>query len=143
MIGGPLLPVGERSPRGVTIIIGLLLVILAGCGGWSKKDTVMELGFAAATTVDWHQTEAITYNCAETNPVLGRCGERMPVDAFMPIAMVAHAAISAVIPPRWRTIWQALGIGAEVSTDFENYENRYWIPPTVVEGGMPVPYARP
>lgn len=119
----------------------VILSLIAACGGWSKKDTALELGFAGATALDWHQTETIVYNCNETNPIIGQCGQNMSPDLFMPLAIAAHALVAIALPPKWRTIWQSLGIGAEVSTVWENYSGKYWVPPIVVEGGHEVAYS--
>ena len=105
----------------------LALLALAGCQHWTKGDTARELGFAAVTSADWYQTEAIARDCQEVNPIVGPCGGTMgpgtgaPVDAVMPVMLLAHAAVSAMLPPSWRRAWQWGGIGAEGATVVENY----------------------
>ena len=101
----------------------LLVVAIAGsagCASWSRRDTALEAGFFVATTVDWQQTQDITLACDEVNPVIGTCGQRVPVSLYFPVLLVAHAAIAALLPPRWRTAFQAFTAGMEVSTTYWN-----------------------
>lgn len=110
------------------------LVLTAGCHHWSRRDTIAELGFASATTLDWAQTRGITQQCLEENPLLGACGENLAVGVYFPSMMLVHLAVAAVLPPRWRLAWQALAIGAEVNQVWRNQANGYGLtpPPEVI-----------
>jgi hypothetical protein len=103
-----------------------LVVALVGCESWTHRDTALEAAFFAATTVDWQQTQDITADCGEVNPVLGPCGQRVPVGVYFPLVLAAHAAISSLLPPSWRTTFQAFTLGTEISTT-------YWNTRTVVQ----------
>jgi hypothetical protein len=107
----------------------LVFALLAGCGGWTKRDTLAELGFATITADDWRQTRTITRHCDEINPLIGPCGENLPVDGYFPAAILLHAAISAALPPRWRTLWQGVTIGAELNQVWRNHQIRWWEEP--------------
>ena len=96
-------------------------MLLTSCGGWSKKDSALELGFAGITTVDWVQSKWIAAACREQNPIIGRCGQRVPVDLYFPIAMLVHVSIALILPPTYRTLWQAAYIGAEANQVWGNY----------------------
>lgn len=115
----------------------LALATLAGCGGWTKKDTLAELGFATMTSVDWVQTNTIVMVCDEENSIIGACGEKMSPDVYFPTAIVLHAAIAAALPPRWRLAWQAIATGAELNQVWNNAANGFGldgtIPPVAVE----------
>lgn len=100
-----------------------LATALAGCGGWTLRDSVLEASFAGATAADWHQTRGIVTTCSEQNPIIGACGERVPVDAYFPIALLIHVGIAALLPPGYRTAWQTLYIGAEINQVWSNYRN--------------------
>jgi hypothetical protein len=101
-------------------IVTVLAVGCAACQGWSHKDTVLEASFVAATTLDWQQTVGITESCAEVNPIIGACGQRVPVGFYFPVLLAAHAAISAVLPASWRGTWQGFTIGMESTTAYWN-----------------------
>jgi hypothetical protein len=120
-------------------ILILVLPLLLACSPWTKQDTLLEIGAIGATSLDWYQTEQITRDCAETNPVLGLCGQRVPVNVYMPASMVVHAAVAWLLPAPWRTIWQAAMLGAETSTVWENY----WGSPSPSASPRPHPQAHP
>lgn len=94
----------------------LLVLALVGCEGWRKQDTVLEAAFLGASAIDWHQTINITNACAESNPMIGTCGDVVPPNAYFPLAMLVHVAIAACLPHTWRTIFQAFSAGVEVGT---------------------------
>ena len=107
-----------------------VIALLAACGGWSKRDTAMEAAFIGASALDWHQTRTIASLCNEQNPVIGACGQNISPDAYFPITIVVHAAIAAALPAgAWRTTWQAVPLGAEVSQTWGNYREQYWAAP--------------
>ncbi len=118
----------------------ILSLCLGACGGWTRKDTLLEIANAGVTAVDWHQTEKIVYFCQEQNPIIGVCGDRAPVDIYMPSMILVHAGISMLLPPKYRTLWQAVSLGIESETVYSNYASGYDTPPTVILGGQQVPY---
>lgn len=96
-------------------------LVAAACGGWSKKDTALELGMIPAVAADWTQTQAITERCSEGNPVIGECGQNVSLGWYFPATLIAHGLISAALPAGWwRTAWQALTLGIEVKTVHSN-----------------------
>jgi hypothetical protein len=105
----------------------LLVIIIAvvGCEGWRKQDTALEVAFVSTAAIDWKQTIEITGDCAEENPMIGTCGHRVPVNIYFPIAILAHAAVAAVLPHTWRTLFQAFTTGVEASTIYSNSHAGY------------------
>lgn len=99
----------------------LALAFVASCGGWTRADTLGELAFLVPTTLDETQTQTITYHCAESNPIIGECGQRVAVGNYFFGALVIHAVVSAALPPGARTWWQALTVGGELATVWKNY----------------------
>ena len=99
----------------------LAILALAGCAGWSRKDTALESAFFLATTIDWGQTQDITAACDEVNPVMGSCGQRVPVGAYFPMLLLAHVAIAAALPPSWRSTFQGFTLGMELTTTYWNH----------------------
>lgn len=111
-----------------------LAATLAGCGGWTKRDTLAELGFAVMTTGDWIQTRSIVSVCNEDNAIIGECGENVSPDVYFPTTIVLHAAIAAALPPRWRLVWQAVATGAELNQVWHNSADGFGI-----DGSIPPP----
>jgi hypothetical protein len=109
-------------------LIPVILLAAVSCGGWSRKDTALEAGVALTFALDWHQTAGaggVTGSCQESNPILGACGERMPVNLYFPVVFALHPLLAAVLPPAWRTIFQAITIGGEGSTTWSNWRAGY------------------
>ncbi len=72
--------------------------------------------------VDAKQTEAVTALCIESNPIVGRCGERLSPTVYFPAVAVAHAVISMSIPVgTWRSVWQAFSFGVAAKAVHSNY----------------------
>jgi hypothetical protein len=96
------------------------LFVLAGCTTWSHRDVALHGALFVATSIDWQQTIDITVACHENNPIMGQCGQRVPVGAYFPLVLVTQAAFAAVIPPSWRGTFQGFLLGAETSTVYWN-----------------------
>jgi hypothetical protein len=129
----------SRPCRNLAALSLLLAVALAGCGGWTRKDTLAELGFATMTTVDWVQTNSIVTVCEEENSIIGACGENMSPDVYFPMALALHAAIAATLPPRWRLAWQAIATGAELNQVWNNAANGFGLDGSIPP--LPVGYS--
>jgi len=103
-----------------------LLIFLFACSGprkWTKLDVGLEVGFAGMTVVDtWQSYHLDSHECAEANPILGPCGDRIPYQVYLPTVLILHAVISHVIPNgRYRTLFQALTLGFETGVVYGNY----------------------
>lgn len=104
----------------------ILALLLTGCFGWSKQDTMRELAFAGVTAADWYQTEQITHDCNEVNPMIGKCGNGpVGVDIEMPTAIISHVLISGLLPTKYRHMWQYVTIGTETLQVASNYRIGY------------------
>ncbi len=102
----------------------LALACLAGCGGWSNRDTLGEVAFGAATAVDGAESVEIGRECHEENPLIGSCGQHL--NTYIPTSVAVHYAISLMLPAGpWRRGWQMLTLGAEASTAVGNYALGY------------------
>jgi hypothetical protein len=105
--------------------VWLIIFALAGCRRWTARDTALEVAFVGSALVDWRQTLTITRDCNELNPMMGRCGDELTPNVYFPLALVAHAAIAAALPPVWRTAFQSLTTGLEVVTIVHNHDEGY------------------
>lgn len=96
-----------------------LALALSGCG-WGAQ----QKSFAAATTallaVDWHQTHGIVDRCGEINPVIGPCGERLPVNFYFPVVTMGVIVIANLLPEQ-RDALLGVVAGAEGATIWNNF----------------------
>ena len=102
----------------------LAMTLLVGCAGpnrWTRSDVIMESTFVAATVVDGLQSVAITDGCREQNPILGRCGDRVPLGVYIPVTVLLHIGLTWLIPHgTWRTAFLGLSDGLELDTVYAN-----------------------
>ncbi len=108
----------------------LLLALLTACGGWTHQDTLLEAGALAVTAKDWQQTIWITEGCREQNPIMGKCGEQMAPNTYFPLVGLLHVGIALLLPPRARTVFQAVTMGVEINQTWANYRNGFHGPPS-------------
>lgn len=106
--------------RGIAVCL-----VLAGCTQWTMSDTVFQGAVVATTAVDWHQSVAIADDCRETNEVIGRCGDRVPVNVYFPVIIALEIAAAAALPKPWRRVFQAFVLGVEASTIYSNHREHY------------------
>ena len=100
---------------------------------WTITDTGLQLAYTTVHVMDWLQTRQIAANpdkWHETNPVLGEHPSKGKVDAYFATTLVAHTAISYLLPKEVdvmgykvpaRNIWQMVWIGVEVGYVAHNY----------------------
>lgn len=102
-------------------VLAALLPACCGARSWSRSDIVLEATFAAATLVDGLQSRSIVAECREANPVIGECGDRLPLAIYIPLSALLHAAITGAIPHgTGRTVWLGVSAGAELDTVYSN-----------------------
>jgi len=102
----------------------VLSLVTSGCAtagrGWTTADTAAQATFAAALAIDWAQSQSITMHCAEENPVIGPCGDRVPLGVYIPAVLVAELAAAVVLPPRYRRMVEGVAVGAELHVVWMN-----------------------
>lgn len=91
----------------------------------SSTDSALEGGVAATFAADYVQTRAITRNSFEENPIMGRSGDRLPPEAYFPVAMGIHTAAMIALPPKYRRAVQLMTIGFESLTVANNWRIGY------------------
>lgn len=106
--------------------LAIWLAMLSACGGWTKRDTILEISSAGMNGIDALETRGVMADNAETNPIMGTRGQNVPLGVYVPVTMVLHAAVSAVLPAgAWRTAWQAASIGLESVVVLRNADMGY------------------
>jgi hypothetical protein len=63
-----------------------------GCTPRQRKATLA----ASSTTllaVDWKMSSDYTGECREMNPMIGECGQRVPVNLYFPVVIAANLAL--------------------------------------------------
>jgi hypothetical protein len=85
----------------------------------------MQSALFAESIIDAEQTVGITKNCTEANPLVGRCGQRMPEVAAGAVMLGAELLVTWALPRRWRMAWEGLCVGAEglniIRNDYEGF----------------------
>lgn len=93
--------------------------------GWTTGDTARQAVFTVLTTADWLQTRDIARHPAvfyeRDNWLLTRHPTPGQVDAYFATAILAHAAVSYLLPRGWREGWQYVWIGVEGQKLRQNY----------------------
>lgn len=104
--------------------LALLACLLVACSGprrWTKTDVGLEAAFLVEDTIDGLQSRKFVASCHEENPVIGGCGQRLPLGLYIPLTALLHVGIAEAIPHgTWRTIFLAATAGAELDTIYAN-----------------------
>lgn len=97
---------------------------LAACTGprrWTKLDVGLEATFVAADVIDGLQSRKFVTSCREENPVIGNCGQRVPLGVYIPLSALLHVGIAWALPHgSVRTVFLAATAGAELDTIYAN-----------------------
>jgi hypothetical protein len=105
----------------------MLVVMLGACAtpgphAWRRSDVALEAVFLGALAADWSQSGKYVDGCREANPVIGSCGERMPLAGYILITAALHLVVTHVLPTgTWRTAWLGLTAGVELDTVLANH----------------------
>lgn len=105
----------------------LVFLVVVGCAhrpfeDWSKADTARQAVYTALHVTDWAQTiEFRSNDRQEANPLLGSHPNAETVHLFIGSSLIAHTAISALLQPKYRRIWQYFWIGAEGWAVYHNH----------------------
>lgn len=102
----------------------VLCVLLTGCAHitpphkWPKRDIALATVFVASSVIDWRQTakdRGIFTFCDEMNPMLGKCGDRMPIQLYFPMVWATFGTGASALGGWYRTGF--LGALAAVETE--------------------------
>ena len=89
---------------------------------WSKSDTAWELSYVAMVAMDCSQSRQIEDgNRYERNPLLPRHPSARTITQLCILNVVAHAAISYVLPRPWRRRFQVVSVVLEAGVVADNY----------------------
>ncbi len=98
----------------------LILALLVACTP-AQRVTGLALASSSSILIDWHQTHDIAPRCLESNPVIGECGQGLPVNIYFPVVLTAHLAVGYMLPEHWRIAWFAAIGGMQASTVWSNW----------------------
>lgn len=117
---------------------------------WLWQDTLIQGIFTSLMLIDWRQThDVITeketvyqsgdvvdqngtvigswhykyerYKYNEKNPILGEHPSKKKLAFYMSSMIIGHNLIAYILPRPYREIWQAAGIGIEITSIANNY----------------------
>lgn len=109
------------------------VLLVTGCASmttgkrrWDGTDIGMQTAFTTAVLLDAEQTvwnnKLGDMRCGESNPIVGPCGDRVPVGVYVPAVLLLHTGVAHAIPHgRWRTLFQAATIGFESAIIYGNW----------------------
>jgi hypothetical protein len=95
-------------------ILTCVLLLVAACN-WSNRQRVMAAATVAVLAIDWHQTHEVVRMCDETNPIIGECGDSVPVNVYFPLA-IATVLVLADRLPKWREPLLGTVFGVQLAT---------------------------
>ncbi len=98
----------------------MITLLLTTACGWTKQQVALGAASTALLTVDWYQTKSIALGCQELNPVIGPCGERVPVDLYMMGVIASSLVLAHFVGDRWRPVLLGALAGAEAATVWSN-----------------------
>jgi len=106
------------------IFMVFLLVGTAFAGEWTTQDAMMQGALSLSLGVDYLQTIEITRNdnYYETNLILGKHPTKTDVGLYFSGCLVGSYLIARALPRRYRTIFQGIVIGGQISTIIRNYQ---------------------
>lgn len=106
------------------------LASVATCGtsacSPAQRQTALATASTAALVLDWRQTQRITADCQESNPLLGSCGDRIPPGVYFPAVIALHLAAGVALPAGWSEAWFAAWAGFEGKV--VHYNHRAGVP---------------
>lgn len=104
-------------------LAGMFAGLPSEAGNWSDDDTKWQAAYLALHVADWGQTRDIAARpgrYTEMNPMLGDHPSRKRVDSHFVVTAIMHTAVSYVLPPDWRRLWQHISVGVGVGTVVQN-----------------------
>lgn len=114
-------------------ILILSLLILTGCATsgvrWTATDQALEGASVAAVLADAMQTDDITRDCREGNPIMGPCGERVPPTLFFAATVAASIILPRILPQPWRRAAHVLRLGLHTEAVIGNWSAGYAVVP--------------
>lgn len=96
------------------VLLLLALALPAQAQSLSSDEVKREAAYAALAVADWAQTRYTAKHYDQTgteiNPMLGRTPSLGRVNNYFAATLVFHAAVTYLLPPRYRSAWQYTGI---------------------------------
>jgi hypothetical protein len=97
----------------------------AHADGWKEHNTVLEVGYVVASSVDMLTTLDIKNHddIVEAGPagyVLGRNPETLPTVAYFAGTTALHYVVSRALPSGYREAWQAVTLTVEGGYAYRN-----------------------
>jgi len=113
------------------IIIGVIMLLLSTNAfayqhdKWQTHNTILEVAFIAALSIDSCQTYNALYNqkgFSENNPIYmtGRPSPKRLL-SYYSFCVISHASIAYLLPMGYREAWQSIWTFLEITQDFKNY----------------------
>ncbi len=107
------------------IILMLLICSAPAIAGepWSKGEVALEVVYQTLQFIDYNQTLSIAADdeYTENNIFLGKNPQEEYIHAYFLATALGHIAVTEMLPPKYRRIWQMITIGIEAGYVSHNY----------------------
>ncbi len=91
--------------------------------GWSRVDSASQVAVAATLAADGYQTmDYIGPHCMERNPIIGECGDRVPIPIYMPAVFALELGAAYLLPPQARRWFVGVFGGFEAAIVYTNWD---------------------
>ncbi len=109
------------------IIIAALMLLTSSARAdeWNAVDLAGQGAVYSVLAADMVQTLDLTRDCLEFNPVMGSCGQRVPVIPYFVGVAAAHTALAHVLPRKWRRVSQGVIVAVQSVTVARNWHFGY------------------
>ena len=99
----------------------LFVYCLSTACSWPKKDIALAGVTTTLLLADWAQTQGITRECREANPIIGTCGEGVSPNVYFPVVTAAHIGVAHAVGRDFRPVFLGAVAGAQGTTVYLNY----------------------
>lgn len=98
-----------------SLVLAVAVLGATGCmsanRNWSTTSKVTTTTMVATLAADWADTRNITADCAESNMLMGSCGENVTADAYFLLSTLVLVGATYVMPNKYRPYF-TVGISA-------------------------------
>lgn len=112
-------------------VAALVLVVLllpaspAQADEWTATDTAIQATVLTLIAADYVQTRQIVADGRESNPIMGRRGDRIPPGMYFLSLATMHTFAAVLLPVRHRRLAQGVMIGVQLHSSVMNLEAGY------------------
>lgn len=103
--------------RYAPLLLAVLSIPCHATDDWTREDTYRQSAIIALQIVDWGQTRYVAKHPEfhEINPLIGKHPSIGRVNNYFAISIPVNIAFSALVPSKYRSLWQTGRMMVQVS----------------------------